>query len=474
MVRRNNIYSTIDWASIFIWVLLVAFGWMNIYSANFVSGDGVVFDLSERYGKQLLFIGVSILLIILIFILDSKFFAFFAYPMYGIIIFSLILVFLLGKEINGAKSWIAIGGFYFQPSEYAKPLTALALARLLSSHGFQLKEFKSYLLTGIVIFTPAILILLQPDMGSTLVYFAFLFVLYREGFSQNIMILGASLIILFVATLLIDEIIILASILIISLLLYRLSSGSNRKMILFFLFGSGIFGLLFGINYLFNAGYSSYTISLVTFSIIILTSFVLAIRARKSAYFKILTGLIIAAFFIVFVDYAMNNILKEHQQQRIYVTLGMKDDPQGVGYNVNQSKIAIGSGGFSGKGYLQGTQTKLHFVPEQSTDFIFCTVGEEWGFIGTTLVIILFISLIIRLIILAERQRSKFSRIYGYGLIAILLTHFIVNIGMTIGLFPVIGIPLPFFSYGGSSLLAFTVFLFVFIKLDSNRMELLR
>ncbi len=264
MVRRNNIYSTIDWATIFLWIILVVFGWMNIYSANFVSGDGTVFDLSERYGKQLLFIGVSAVLIILIFILDSKFFALFAYPMYGIIIFSLLLVLVLGKEINGAKSWIAIGGFYFQPSEYAKPLTALALARLLSSHGFQLKGFKSYLLTAMLIFAPALLILLQPDMGSMLIYFAFLFVLYREGFSQNIMILGASLILLFVATLLINKIIILASILLISLLLYRFVSRSNRKMIFLFLFGWCIFGLLFGINYLSKADYSTYTISLAT------------------------------------------------------------------------------------------------------------------------------------------------------------------------------------------------------------------
>lgn len=474
MVRRNNIYGNIDWVTIFIWVLLIIFGWMNIYSANYVTGEGTILDLSERYGKQLLFIGVSIILIILIFILDSKFFAFFAYPMFGIIVLLLVLVLLIGKEINGAKSWLAFGGFLFQPSEYAKPLTALALARLLTSHGFQLKGFRSYLLTGAIIFAPALLIMLQPDMGSTLVYFAFLFVLYREGFSQNLMILGTLLIIMFIATLLIDKVIIIGVVLLTALVLYRIISRSNRRMLIFFIIGGGIFGLLFGANFLLKTDYSLYVLSLITFIIITLTAFILAVRARKAAYYKILVGMVVAVVFIVFVDYAMNNILKEHQQQRIYVTLGLQDDPQGVGYNVNQSKIAIGSGGFSGKGYLQGTQTKLHFVPEQSTDFIFCTVGEEWGFIGTSLVIILFVGLIIRLVMLAERQRSQFSRIYGYGLIAVLLTHFIVNIGMTIGLFPVIGIPLPFFSYGGSSLIAFTAFLFIFIKLDSNRMELLR
>lgn len=474
MDRRNNIYSSIDWLTIFIWILLVAFGWMNIYSANYASSDGTIFELSQRYGKQLLFIGVSIILIILVFILDSKFFAFFAYPLYGIIVLSLLLVLVIGKEINGAKSWLTIGGFYFQPSEYAKPLTAMALARLLSSHGFQLKGFRSYLYTGFIIFTPAALVAVQPDMGSTLVYFSFLFVLYREGFSQNTMILGASLILLFIATLLMDKVILLAIIILTALLLYRIASGSNPKMFYFFIFGSGIFGLLFGLNYLFKTEYSIYSISLVTFLLITFTSFILAIRARKTNYYKILLGMTIAVIFMVFVDYAMNNILKEHQQQRIYITLGIKDDPQGFGYNLNQSKIAIGSGGLTGKGYLQGTQTKLQFVPEQSTDFIFCTVGEEWGFIGTTLVVILFVGLIIRLIILAERQRSPFSRIYGYGLVSVLITHFVVNIGMTIGLFPVIGIPLPFFSYGGSSLIAFTIFLFIFLKLDSNKMDLLR
>lgn len=474
MVRRNNIYGNIDWLTVFIWVLLVIFGWMNIYSANYAASDGTIFDLTERYGKQLLFIGVSIIVIILIFILDSKFFAFFAYPMYGIIVLFLVLVLLIGREINGAKSWLAFGGFLFQPSEYAKPLTALALARLLSSHDFQLKGFRSYLLTGMIIFAPALLIMLQPDMGSSMVYFAFLFVLYREGFSQNLMILGSSLIILFIATLLVEKEIIIAAVVVIAVILYRVISWSNKKMIYFILFSGGVFGLLYGVNYLLDTELSLYLISLATFVAIAFAAFILAVRARNPNYYKILVGMIVAVVFIVFVDYAMNNILKEHQQQRIYVTLGLQDDPQGVGYNVNQSKIAIGSGGFSGKGFLQGTQTKLHFVPEQSTDFIFCTVGEEWGFLGTSIVVILFVILILRLIILAERQRSQFSRIFGYGLISVVLTHFIVNIGMTIGLFPVIGIPLPFFSYGGSSLIAFTAFLFIFIKLDSNRMELLR
>ena len=249
---------------------------------------------------------------------------------------------------------------------------------------------------------------------------------------------------------------------------------SVKKTIINVAWIGGLFGLLFGINQLMEAGFSLFILGLAT---VIPVAIVMAIRgfsARAYGHLKILAGIMVAIAFIISVDYAMNNILKPHQQHRIYVTLGIEDDPQGVGYNVNQSKIAIGSGGFSGKGYLNGTQTKLHFVPEQSTDFIFCTVGEEWGFLGTTFIILLYAGLLLRLVVLAERQRSSFSRIFGYGFISILFTHFLINIGMTIGLLPVIGIPLPFFSYGGSSLWAFTMFLFIFLRLDANRLELLR
>jgi rod shape determining protein RodA len=439
-----------------------------------MNGDGKLFDFSQRYGKQLIWIGVAILLIIIIFILDAKFFPFFAYPLYGLLVIMLIAVLLFGKEINGARSWFVLGGFQFQPSEFAKPFTALALARLLSAHGFNLKEPKSLILAGLLIFSPALFIMLQPDLGSTLVYLAFLLVLYREGFSQNTMILGASLAVLFILTLLIDESILILSVWILSIFLFIYALGIKRALIFMVFPLVLLFAGLLGMNYLFETGISIYRITLICFLISSILYLTLAIRFRRPAAFKILAGMFIAVLFVISVDYAVKNILKEHQQQRIYVTLGIQDDPQGVGYNVNQSKIAIGSGGFSGKGFLKGTQTKLQFVPEQSTDFIFCTVGEEWGFLGTTIVVILFVLLILRLIQLAERQKSHFSRIYGYGLISVILIHFIVNIGMTIGIFPVIGIPLPFFSYGGSSLLAFTVFLFIFLKLDSNRMELLR
>ena len=474
MVRRNNIYANVDWFSILIWMLLIIFGWMNIYSANIMNGDGTILDFSQRYGKQLIWIGISILLIVIVFILDAKFFPFFAYPLYGLMVLMLIGVFLFGKEINGARSWFVLGGFQFQPAEFAKPFTALALARLLSSHGFIIRSKRSLVLAGMVIFTPALLIMIQPDMGSSLVYFAFLFVLYREGFSQNTMILGASLVVLFIITLLGEKSLIIAGIWLIALLLFSRFAGGKKVVITMVIPGIVLFGLLFAINHFAELKYPIYYITLLSFLGICIASLIAAVKSRTPAMFKILTGMFVAVVFVISVDYAMNNILKEHQQQRIYVTLGMEDDPQGVGYNVNQSKIAIGSGGFAGKGFLEGTQTKLQFVPEQSTDFIFCTVGEEWGFIGTSLVIILFVLLITRLVILAERQRSNFSRIYGYGLVSVLLVHFTVNVGMTIGLLPVIGIPLPFFSYGGSSMLGFTLFLFIFLKLDSNRLELLR
>lgn len=474
MVRRNNLYANVDWASILIWVLLILFGWMNVYSANIMDGDGTIFDLSQRYGKQLVWILFTLVLIPVIFLLDAKFFAFFAYPLYGFILIILIAVVLFGKEINGARSWFVLGGFQFQPSEFAKPFTALALARLISTEGFTLKGTKSLILSGAIIFMPAVLILAQPDLGSTMVYFAFLFVLYREGFSQNTMILGGILVILFVLTLLIDKSIILLAIWLITLLLFMSSTNPKKVLLFLFLPPAIFFGLLFGSNALFSLNLTLYHTSLLSFAFLAILSLIITIVQRKKSFMKVVIGMVVSALFVVSVDYSMNNILKEHQQQRIYVTLGMEDDPQGVGYNVNQSKIAIGSGGFSGKGFLKGTQTKLQFVPEQSTDFIFCTVGEEWGFLGTTTVVLLFVILILRLITLAERQRSHFSRIFGYGLVSVLLIHFLVNIGMTIGLLPVIGIPLPFFSYGGSSLLAFSLFLFIFLKLDSNRMDLLR
>jgi len=474
MNRRNNITAGIDWLTILIWTVLVIFGWMNVYSANFMSTDTGIFDFSARHGKQMIWIGVSIIMIIIVFLLDSKFFSLFSWLIYGSIIVVLLAVLVFGREINGAKSWFVLGGFQFQPSEFAKPFTALALAQLISTHGFNIRRFKNLAITVSIFAVPALLIMLQPDLGSTMVFFAFVLVLYREGFSQNTMILGGSLAVLFIVTLLVDQVILIAAIAVISLIIFYFSSRSIKStlriLLLVLMVALGI--LIIGESGVTSLSYTA--LGLAGFGFTTLICLVPAIRARQPIFLKVLAGAVIAVVFMVFVDYAMNNILKEHQRQRIYVTLGLEDDPQGVGYNVNQSKIAIGSGGFSGKGYLNGTQTKLQFVPEQSTDFIFCTVGEEWGFIGTSLVVIAFLVLIIRLILLAERQKSKFSQVFGYGLVSILMFHFLINVGMTIGLLPVIGIPLPFFSYGGSSLMAFTLFLFIFLKLDANRLNMMR
>jgi len=474
MVQRNRIFANLDWLSILIWVVMIGFGWMNIYSANIMEADGGVFDLSQRFGKQLIWIGASLLLAMLLLVLDAKFYIYFSNLLYVLMLGLLLGVLIFGREINGAKSWFVIGGFQLQPAEFAKPITALALANLLTSHNYHLRKFWHLVKALVLIGAPPMLILLQPDLGSVLVYSAFILVLFREGFSANTMMLLVALGLLFIATLLLDKALILLILVFIVLIIYMVVSRSFKKGMINGLILALVFGAIFGLNYLLKAEFSLFILGLASLTLVSLVIMVKGLRLREYVQMKILLGLFISVLFIITVDYAMNNVLKPHQQHRIYVTLGLEDDPQGVGYNVNQSKIAIGSGGFSGKGYLKGTQTKLHFVPEQSTDFIFCTVGEEWGFLGTFFVILLFVGFLLRMIFLAERQRSSFSRIFGYGFISVILVHFLVNIGMTIGLLPVIGIPLPFFSYGGSSLWAFTMFLFIFLRLDASRLELLR
>lgn len=474
MVQRNRTIANLDWISILLWLVMIVFGWMNIYSANIMEADGGVFDLSQRFGKQMIWIAASLILAILLLALDAKFYLHFSYFLYVILLGVLLGVLVFGREINGAKSWFVIGGFQLQPSEFAKPITALALANLLSSHNYNLRKFWHLVKAGAIIVAPPILIMLQPDLGSVLVYSAFILVLFREGFSSNVMMMLGALALLFFTTLLLEKAEVLLILVGASLIIYTVVARSFKKGIGNGLWVFGIFALLYGLNYLLQTEFSLFMLGLATLLPVSLVVVVRGFRLREYLQMKVLVGLIVSILFIISVDFAMNNVLKPHQQHRIYVTLGLEDDPQGVGYNVNQSKIAIGSGGFSGKGYLNGTQTKLHFVPEQSTDFIFCTVGEEWGFLGTSFVILLYAAFFLRLIFLAERQRSAFSRIFGYGFISIMLIHFLVNIGMTIGLLPVIGIPLPFFSYGGSSLWAFTMFLFIFLRMDASRLELLR
>jgi rod shape determining protein RodA len=471
MPKRNSLWANIDWVTVFLFLILVFLGWINIYASVFNQEHQSILDTSQRYGKQLIWIGMALVIAFFILVIDSNFYVFFSYIIYGVIVFLLILVLFAGTVVNAQKGWFMFGSFGFQPSEFCKFATGLALASYMNSHGFKLQQFKSLVIVSAIILVPAILILLQNDTGSALVYFSFVLVLYREGLSGVVLFFGTFLIVLFVLALLIPNLTLSLILLGVFLIAFYAVNPKLKQylkipviylvVIMLFLITNLILGSEFDFAEVITAGSLLGTVVILVFSYF----------KKLSNYLTI--GLIFlgSVLFTISVDYAFNNILGDHQQDRINELLGIESDPLGAGYNVNQSKIAIGSGGFLGKGFLEGTQTKFNFVPEQSTDFIFCTVGEEWGFVGSFVVIALFVILLIRLVWLAERQRSGFSRIYGYSVAVILFFHFLVNIGMTIGIMPVIGIPLPFFSYGGSSLWSFTILLFIFIRLDASRYE---
>ena len=423
MNERNSIIGKIDWLTVLIYLVLVTIGWFSIFSAKYDEMHPSIFDLSQVYGKQLIWIGASLLVGFIILLIDAKFFNAFSLWIYIFFLASLFVVLVYGKATKGATSWIDLGaGVKFQPSEFAKMATALALAGYLSRLDVDLQKRKHQIVAALLILAPMALVLLQNDTGSAIVFVSFIFVLYREGFPGTglVMIAGVVAILLFVFTLV----------------------WSQKIMYI-------ILGSLF---------------------ILTLTYYLIT---KKKGIVKMLAVFLFMFVFVFSVDYSFNKILQEHQRSRIEVLLGMKDDPKGDGYNVHQSKIAIGSGGLTGKGFLQGTQTKYDFVPEQHTDFIFCTVGEEGGLLGTAAVVLLYVALLVRIIILAERQRSTFSRVYGYSIAGIIFVHVAINIGMTIGLVPVIGIPLPFLSYGGSSMLAFTMMLAIFVKQDAYRLNIL-
>lgn len=423
MNERNSIIGKIDWLTVFLYLALVIIGWFSIFSAKYDEMHPSIFDLSQVYGKQLIWIGASLLIGFIILLIDAKFFNAFSMWIYVAVLFSLFAVLVYGKATKGATSWIDLGaGIKFQPSEFAKMATALALAGYLDRLDIDLQKRKDQIVSAILVLIPMALVLLQNDTGSAIVFVSFIFVLYREGFPGTgwVMVAGVVAILLFVFTLL----------------------WSQKVMYI-------ILGILL---------------------VLTLTYYLIT---KKKGIMKMLAVFAVMFVFVFSVDYAFNKVLQEHQRNRILVLLGQLDDPKGVGYNVHQSKIAIGSGGFAGKGFLQGTQTKYDFVPEQHTDFIFCTVGEEGGFLGTAVVVLLYVSLLIRIILLSERQRSTFSRVYGYCIAGIFFVHFTINIGMAIGLLPVIGIPLPFLSYGGSSMLAFTMMLAIFVKQDANRLKIL-
>jgi rod shape determining protein RodA len=469
MIRKINILEEIDWLSVGLYLALVIFGWMNIFASSYNEQFRSIFELHRNYGDQFLWIMISFLAVFILFLIDHRFFYFFTYPIYAFAIVLLIAVLAFGVEVHNSKSWLNIFGFRLQPSEFVKIAVALAIARFLSGFDIKLMTWRTLLVIGGIIGFPVILISLQPDFGTALVFTCLILVLYREGLPGWILGFSIFTAVLFLMTLLISKlavIIVLLSlaVLFIGLVNQKLSYALYTALIL-----GGVFGLLKLIFLVIHVKTGNYLLLLIATGIAAIILMVISQRNKIPNAFFVLLLLIAFIGFTFSVNYVFTKALKPHQQTRVNILLGKETDTKGVGYNLNQSKIAIGAGGFAGKGYLRGTQTKLDYVPEQSTDFIFCTVGEEWGFLGTMAVVLLFMGLLIRLIYLAERQRSVFARLYGYGVVSILFFHVAINIAMTIGLFPVIGIPLPFFSYGGSSMLAFTLLLFVFIRLDAVR-----
>ena len=470
--RNINFWQRLDWLTILLFFTLIILGWLNIYAAVYNEEHQSIFDISQKYGKQLLFILGIFIIIVIIFLIDSNIYPSLAYIIYFITISALIGVLLFGDASHGAKSWFDLGLFKIQPSEFAKFATALGVANFMSKQNFKMTNILNLFFVASILLLPMVLILLQPDAGSAIIYVAFIFVLYREGLSGVFLWLILILVILFVLALLINISYIFIALPILALIIFYMSRKNIKETGFALIIILSTFALLFFINVFIG---NIFSLSLIIFVATIISSigFVIYIFKKRIYNAIIIVAILISSLIYTYsVDYVYNTFLQDHHRTRLNVLLGLEDDPRGIGYNVNQSKIAIGSGGFAGKGFLKGTQTKYNFVPEQDTDFIFCTVGEEWGFVGSTVIVILFITLILRLIFLAERQRSDFSRIYGYGVISLLFFHFMVNIGMTIGLLPVIGIPLPFFSYGGSSLWSFTILIFIFLKLDTSRDEL--
>ena len=473
MKRSANILNGIDKISILLFLVLAFMGWVSIYAAVYNDEHSGLLDLSQRYGKQFIWVLASLVIAVFIVIIDNRFYFFFSWFIYGACMLLLILVLFFGKEINGARSWFEFGGFSLQPSELAKFGTALALASYLNTKRQELTRLNVIVPASAIIIFPALLTGLQPDMGSSVVYFSLFIVLFREGMSPYIFVSGLLMVVLFFLTLLTNNLYLTITLICIA---FALVWFATRRWKLVFL-GSIIFIFFAGLLYILDHFvFKSIGDELVIFISLVLSGAVYALyvyNKRAISVLIIYLFLIGSIIFVNSVDYTFNNVLPTHQKDRVNILLGLKSDPHGTGYNVNQSIISIGSGGFLGKGFLQGTQTKFKFVPKQSSDFIFCTIGEEWGFMGSAIVIGIYLFLLLRLIKLAERQRSDFSRIYGYCVASILFTHIFLNIGMAVGLVPVIGIPLPFLSYGGSSLWGFTILLFIFLRLDASRTEYL-
>lgn len=478
-----------DWWTVGLYLVLVFIGWCTIYAACYDYDNADILNFSVNHGKQIIWICTAFLLGTVVLTIDSKFYSNIAYVFYALMIILLIATIFLATDTKGSHSWLNFGAFKIQPAEFAKYATCLCLSAYLSKSQTNLRQNKDLMMAIGIILLPAIIIIAQSETGSALVFFSFFLLLFREGMNGIILILGVFAIVFFVLVLrynnlpdavvgvdvpeLFGFILVFAIAVITALVFMKIYTKDNTCMYTFLGINIGIYAIGIALANFVPAFKTWYAAAFsIGFSIVFLLAW--GIKMHRSTYLLIASFLLLSIAISGCADYAFNNILAPHQQIRIKIVLGLEDDPQGAGYNVRQSQIAIGSGGLAGKGYLNGTQTKLDYVPEQDTDFIFCTIAEEWGFLGSTLFVIIYATFMIRLIYLAERQRSAFSRNYGYGIVCIFLFHFFINLGMVTGITPVIGIPLPLISYGGSSLWGFTLLLFTFIRLDANRMEVLR
>lgn len=468
--RERGLKNSIDWKLVICYLLLVLFGFMNIYASIHATTDASILSFDSRSGKQFVWILTSLALATMIlFVFNPRLWEVISWPTYLLVVLLLIAVIFLGVEVKGSRSWFEFGPVRFQPAEISKIATSLVLATVMSQSGFKLRNTRDFLITAAVIGLPMVIIVAEQETGSALVYLGYVFVLYREGLSGWLLTAIGLVIILFIATLTGSSylsIIILLGLLSVS---YRAQDGTFKRwlisdlpVIIFICFLPKICGLF---NWAFLEKLKPLGILLIMCALALPVYALRAFRKKDNFLWATIISFLVGLLVIASTNFVFNNVLQDHQKKRIEVLLGLKDDPSGVGYNVHQAKIAIGSGGFFGKGYLNGTQTSFGFVPEQSTDFIFCTVGEEWGFVGCLLVILMYVWMIYRLIYDAERSREAFTRIYGYCVASLIFMHLFVNIGMTVGVMPVIGIPLPFMSYGGSSLWAFTILLFIFIAL---------
>ena len=476
-----SVFRSVDWFTVLLYLLLVSAGAVSIYAASYDFDKANIFDFAEFSGKQFLWIGLSLIIGCVILLLDYRVFEAYAYPVYGIVVLVMIATVFLAPDINGSRSWLVFGPVSLQPAEFGKFATALALAKLFNTYNFNLNaKISNYFRALIIIFIPISLILLQKETGSALVYLSLVFVLYREGMSGLVLFsVLCSVFYFVVAVKFVDPLIIglplgeFTVLLVISLIYCLMLLFYCKDLIIArnVIIGFAATGLVVTILSLSGVKVNGLVVFLSMFGAGFIYTLLAMFRPQINRILITISFAVVSILFLFSVNYVFGNVLQPHQQMRIKVALGIEDDPRGVGYNVNQSKIAIGSGGVTGKGFLNGTQTKLKYVPEQHTDFIFCTIGEEEGFIGSVSVLVLFLALILRLIHIAERQRTPFGRVYAYCVLSFLIFHLCVNVGMVIGLCPVIGIPLPFFSYGGSALWGFTFLLFILLRIDASRKE---